>query len=116
MPDLKYVLFQGPHEAFRDAVSFRLSDEAGRAGHPQEGQLGLEVVAHVGAAVVVADRQPGGDALLEAAEVLADALTERLQRLEAVARLGGVQADALSGTVIHRDEDAALAFLDGHGG
>jgi hypothetical protein len=35
--------------------------------------------------MVVADRQPRGDALVEAAEVLADPLAERLQRLEAVA-------------------------------
>jgi carbon storage regulator len=45
--------------------------------------------------MVVADRQPRGDPALETAEVFPHALAERLQRLEAVTRLGGVDADAL---------------------
>jgi hypothetical protein len=65
-------------------------------------------MAHVGAAVVVADRQARDDAPIEAAEVLADALAEWFQSLEAVARLRGVQADALPGAVVDGDEDEEL--------
>ena len=65
--------------------------------------------------MVVQDRQSGGDPPVEAAEVLADALAERLQSLEAVAREGGVEADALAGAVIHRHEDEDLSFFGGHG-
>jgi hypothetical protein len=67
------------------------------------------------AAVVVADRQAGGDAPLEPAEVLADALAQRLQRLEAVARLRGVDANALRRAMIESDEDAHLALVSRHG-
>jgi hypothetical protein len=67
--------------------------------------------------VVVADRQARGDAPIEAAEELADALAEWFQGLEAVARLRGVQADALPGAVVdgHEDEDLALVGGDGRG-
>jgi hypothetical protein len=52
----------------------------------------------------------------EAAELLPDTLADRLQRLEAVARLRGVDADALAGAVIDGHEDTDLAFLGGDGG
>src|SRR5690348_14351571 len=81
VPDPEQVLLQGPDEALRDPVSFGLPDEARRAGHAEEGQLPLEVVAPVGAAMIVPNGQPCGDPLVEAAEVLASALAERLQRL-----------------------------------
>ena len=68
------------------------------------------------AAMIVADGQPCGDPLVEAAELLAHALAERLQRLEAVAREGGVDADALAGAVIDGHEHTDLAFLGGDGG
>jgi hypothetical protein len=50
--------------------------------------------------MVVADRQADRDALVEATGVLADALPERLQRLEPVARPRGVDANSLAGAVI----------------
>src|SRR5438067_1297827 len=65
--------------------------------------------------MVVTDRQPRRDPAVEAAEVLADALADRLRRLEAVARLRGVDADALRRAVIDGDEDAYLALVDDHG-
>src|SRR5262249_955752 len=65
--------------------------------------------------MVVADRQPHGDIPVEAAEGLADALTERLRGLEAAARLRGADADALRRAVVDGDEDADLGFVDGHG-
>src|SRR5262249_59442046 len=66
--------------------------------------------------MIVASGQPCGDPLVEAAEVLAHALAERLQRLEAVAREGGVDADALAGAMVHRHEDTDLTVLGGHRG
>src|SRR5262245_26701377 len=62
----------------------------------------------------MADGQADGDAPVEAAEVLADTLAERLQRLEPAARLRGMQADALPGAVIDGHEDEDLALLGGH--
>src|SRR5262249_27292195 len=115
VPDPEDVLLEGSDKTFGDAVALRLPDEARRAGHAEERQLLLKVVTHGGTAVVVADGQPGGDPLVEAAEVLAHALAERLQRLEAVARFRGMQADALPGAVIDGDEDVDLALLGGHG-
>src|SRR5262245_4195795 len=102
-PDPEQVLLERADKTLRHPVALGLPDEAGRAGHPQEGQLGLEVVTHVSAAVVVPDAQSVGDAPVEAAEALADTLAERLQRLEPAARLRGMQADALPGAVIDRD-------------
>src|SRR5262249_43923386 len=72
-------------------------DEARRAGHAEEAQLPLEVVADGGAAVVVPDGQTRGNPRVEAAEVLAHALAERFQRLEAAARQRGMDPDALAG-------------------
>ena len=97
------------------AVALGLPHEARRADHAQEAQLPLEVIAEVVAAVVVADGQPHGDPRIEAAEVLPHALPERLQRLEAVAPLGGVEADALAGAVIDGDEDVGQALAGGDG-
>jgi hypothetical protein len=65
--------------------------------------------------VIMADGRPRRDPLAEAAEVLADALADRLQRLEPVARLRGVDADAFRRTVIDGDEDVDLALPSRHG-
>ena len=67
MPHPQQVLLQGTNEPFGNAIALGLPHEARRAGHPQECQLPLEVMAHVGAAVIVADRWPGGDPLIRAA-------------------------------------------------
>src|SRR5262249_36549240 len=105
-PHPEEVLLQGPDEPLGTTVPLRLADEARRAVDPEEGQLPLEVVAHVGAAMVVADGQPRGDPPIEAAEMLTDALPDRLQRLEPVARLRGEEAHAIRRTVRDSDEAA----------
>jgi hypothetical protein len=53
---------------------------------------------------------------LNGPKVLPHPLAERLRGLEAVAALGGVQADAFAGAMVHGDEDVALAFAGGDGG
>ena len=71
--------------------------------------------AHVRA--VTATKALAGRPLVTTAWVLtevADALADRLQRLEAVARLGGVKTDALPGAMVNGDEDVDLPRLGGH--
>src|SRR3982751_6895459 len=110
----KEVLLQGADEAFRDAVALRLADEGRRALDAEEPDLALEVARHVVRAVVVAQGEPLGDAAADRAEVAQDALTDRLERLEAVAGAGGMAADALAGAVVDGDEDPGPAFSEGH--
>jgi hypothetical protein len=65
--------------------------------------------------MVVADGQPRGDPPLEAPKLLAHTSAKRLERLEAVAHLRAVDADALRRTVIDGDEDSDLALVGGRG-
>src|SRR5918912_95364 len=65
--------------------------------------------------MVVAQGEPLGAVPLDGAEVAQDALAHRLERLEAVARAGGMAADALSGAMVDGDEDPGPAFSEGHG-
>src|SRR5215210_7292223 len=113
--DPEELLFEGADEALGAPVALRLADEGRAARDPQEAQLGLEVVAHELATVVVAERQTGGDALAVPVEVLADTLAERLEGLEAGALAGGMDADALGGELVDRDEDRR-STLGGPGG
>src|SRR5687767_5621285 len=94
------MFFEGAHEALGTAVPLRFADEGGAAGDTRERQLGLVVVAQELAAVVVTKRQAGDDVLGIAAEDRADALAERLERREAGATTGGVDADAPGGEVV----------------
>src|ERR671917_1230804 len=109
------VLLEGADEAFRDAVAFRLADEGRRALDAEEGDLVLEVTGHVVGAVVVAKREALGDVPLNGAEVAQDALTHRLERLEAAAGAGGMAADALAGAVVGGDEDPGPPLVQGDG-
>src|SRR3954469_2388032 len=84
-PHPQELLLQGADEPLGAPVPLRLPHEARRAGHAEEPQLALEVVAEVVAPVVVPDGQALGGPGLELAEVLPHALPERLQGLEAVA-------------------------------
>src|SRR5262245_1786010 len=61
LPDPEQILLQGWDQSFGDPIALGLPDEARRAGHAEELQLPLKVVAHVGASMVVADGQTGGD-------------------------------------------------------
>src|SRR5688572_27614372 len=108
--DPQQVLLQHPDEALGAAVPFRLPNERRRAFDAEEPALGLEVVADVLTAVVVAEPKAGSDALGEAAMTLADGLLDRLEGLEAIGAAAGVNADALGRAVIDGDEHSGLAL------
>src|SRR6476469_5574534 len=74
------------------------------------------MVRHVLRTVIVSHREAVRDVGREAAEVTAHALADRLQSLEACGSRMGVNADALSGTMIHRDEDRRRPFTGEGGG
>src|SRR3954453_21613106 len=114
--DPQQVLLQHPNEALGAAVALRLADEGRRALDAEEADLGLEVVADVLTAVVVAEPKAGSDALGEAAVALADGLLDRLKGLEAIGAAAGVDADALGRAMIDGDEHPGLAFPGHHRG
>ena len=84
--------------------------------HAEERDLPLEVVRHILRAVVVSHRETVRDIGREVAKVLVHALADRLQSLEACGSRMGVNADALSGTMIHCDEYRRRPFTGEGGG
>ena len=76
----------------------------------EERDLPLKVIRHVLRAMVVAHREAVRDVGCKATEVSAHALTDWFQSLEACGSRMGVNADALDGTMIHRDEDRRPPF------
>src|SRR3954467_6149113 len=114
--DPEQVLLQRPDEALGAAVALGLADERRRALDAEEADLGLEVVADVLAAVIVAEPQAGGDVLGEGAMASADGLPDRLQGLEPVGAAGGVDADALGRAVVDGDEHRGLTLAGHHRG
>ena len=114
-PDPQELLFQGAPEPLDDAVALRFPHERRARGRAQEPELVLVVPAQELTPVIVADREAQGDALLVAAEMLLDPLTDGLERLEAIPVERGVDADALGGAVIHDAEDRRRPLLEGHG-
>src|SRR3954452_20012075 len=115
-PDPEQVLLQRPDEPLGAAVALRLAHEGRRALDAGEADLGLEVVAHVLAPVVVAQPQAGGDGLCERAAALAHPPLDRLERLEAVGAPAGMDADALGRAVVDGDEYRGLALAGHHRG
>ena len=63
----------------------------------------------------MAQGEPLGRALLDAAEVAQHALAHRLERLEAVAGARGMAADALAGAMVDGNECPGAALAQGHG-
>ena len=78
-PQPRQVLLERTDEPLGAAVALGLADEGGRALEAEEADLGLEVVADVLAAVVVAEPQPGGNASAEGTVASSDGLLDRLQ-------------------------------------
>lgn len=79
-----------------DAVAFGAAEEGGAGLGAQEGDLVLEVAAHVLGAVVVADGEIGGG-LAYSAEAGTDALEDGFQHLEAGGAAGGMDPDEFAG-------------------
>ena len=107
------VFLQRPDEALGDAVALGLAHEGGRGLDAEEGDLALEVVGHVVRSVVVPEHEAGGHVLADGAEVPAHTLADRLQGLEAVGALVGVDADAFAVAVIDGDQDVGHALGQG---
>src|SRR6185436_10706354 len=74
------------------------------------------MIRHVLRPVIVSHREAVRDVGCEAAEVSANALADWFQSLEACGSRMGVNADALGGTMIHRDEDRRPSFAGEGGG
>jgi hypothetical protein len=87
--------------------AFGLADEGRRAFAAEEAALGLEVVAHILGAMIVAKGKAAGHVLAEGAAALAPTLTDRLQRLETIGAAAGVTANALGRAMIDRDDCSA---------
>src|SRR3954464_15503235 len=115
-PHPEQIFLQRPDEALGAAVALGLADEGGRALDAEEADLGLEVVADILAAVVVAEPEAGGDVLAEAPVASADGLPDRLQGLEPVGAAGGVNADALGRAVVDGHEHRGLTLAGHHRG
>src|SRR5919205_1687075 len=115
-PHPEQVLLERAGEALGAAVALRRPHEGRRALDTEEAQLLLEIAGHVLRAVVVADREAAGEVLREAAEVPPHALAERLQGLEAVGAVAGMDADALGRAVVDGDEHGRLALAGDRGG
>src|SRR5450756_1835498 len=107
------LLFEGLEEAFGDAVGLRLLDESVARRDPPEAHLVAEVLGDVLRAVVHAQGEPAPGVRRDAAEVLGEALRDRLQGGEAVAPLADVAADDLAVEVVDGREDPAHALLGG---
>ena len=83
---------------------------------PKRRDLLLKIVGQVVRPVVVTQPQPTGHAFADAPEAFADALADRLQGLEAVPALGGMEPDACGRAVIDGHEDEGRPLGDRHGG
>src|SRR5690242_9068476 len=74
------------------------------------------MVRHVLRTLIVSHRETVRDVGREAAEVSAHTLADRFQSLEACGSRMGMNADALGGTMIHRDEYCRRPFTGEGGG
>src|SRR5450830_276744 len=107
------LLLEGAEEALRDAVGLRLLDEGVARFHSPEAHLVAEVLGDILGAVVHAKGESPAGVRINAAEVLGEALRDRLQGGEAVAPLADVAAHHLAAVVIDGGEDPAHALLGG---
>src|SRR5690349_22080394 len=111
--EIEALLLQRAHEAFDDAVALRLADVRRRDGHPEPLHLVDPRIGDVLWAPVAADPESASHVLREAAEHVAHALAQRLERRPAIAELGGVPAHELVDAVIDGAEEPAPAVLLG---
>lgn len=91
--DPEQVFLQRPDEPFGTTVAFWRTNEGGGTCGAKEADLLLKVAAHVLAAVIVADLQARRDVLTDGTEADPDRLADRLQRLEPVGAVAGMDTD-----------------------
>src|SRR5213593_2560290 len=111
--EIETLLLEGPHESLDDAIALRLADVRRRDRHPQPLHLVDPRIGDVLRAPVAADPESAGDVLCEAAEHVAHALPQRLERGPAIADLRGVPAHELVNAVIDGAEEPTPAVLLG---
>jgi len=99
------LLLEGPVEAFRDAVGLGLLDEGEGRGEAPEADLVEEVVGQVLRAVVHAQRDAASDVAADGPEDILDGHADRLERVETVADLADVPAQAFGVPVLDDRED-----------
>src|SRR5215831_3805626 len=98
------IFLQGSDEAFGTAIALRRADEGGRALGTEEFEFPLESVGHVLGSMIMTHGEAASRLVGEAAEMLADALADRFERLEAGPARRGMDADASGGAMVDRDE------------
>src|SRR5215831_18598200 len=99
------LFLERPNEPFRDAVAFWGAHEHRTRCDPQESEFGLEGLAHILTAVIMPHLHARRNAGREGAELLANALANRLQRFEAGGSPRRMDADPFEGAMIDADED-----------
>ncbi len=107
----EHLLPEGRDEPLGDPVDFRLPREGRGRFDPEEADLIVEVIDHEPEAVIVAQLESGGDFGTEPAEVLADALTDRLEGFEARGAPDDVDSAALGRPVVHGGKHGELSVL-----
>src|ERR1043165_4941526 len=117
-PDPQKLFLQCTEETFDASVAFRLTYERGRRLDSQELDLRLEIVAHVDAAVVVAQSQTCSDAGCRVAEVLVHSLADRLQCFKPRGFFDSMDFHTFCGAVddAGEDGDRTLGFGEGRRG
>ena len=109
MADPEQLLFQSPEETFNATIPLRLSNEGRRGFDAEKSYFLLKVITHVLAAVIMPEPQTGGHCGTEAAEVIANSLTNRFQSFKPGSPLHRVDAHAIGGAVINGGKDRHLA-------
>src|SRR5487761_375348 len=108
--DPEQLLLEGSDEALRNSIALGLAHEGGAGLDAEKAQLGLVVVAHELAAVVVAELEADADLFGIAAENEADALPDGFQRFVSSSPPGGMDTQAFGAAVVDGDEDAGLTL------
>src|SRR5215472_5405540 len=111
--EIEALLLERAHEPFDDAIALGLANVRRRDRHPQPLHLVDPRIGDVLRAPVAPNPQPAGDVLREAAEHLAHALAERLERGPAITDLRGVPAYELVHAVVDGAEEPAPAMRFG---
>src|SRR5262245_52542301 len=110
---IEALLLEGAHEPLDDTIALLLTDVRRRNRHSQPLHLVDPRIGNVLRAPVAPDPQAASDVLREAAEHLAHALAERLERRPAIADLRGVPAHELVHAMVDGAEEPAPAVLLG---
>ena len=116
MADPEQLLFESPEETFNATIPLRLLNEGGRGFDTEKSYFLLKVITPVLTAVIMPEPQTGGDCGTEAAEVIANSLTNRFQSFKPGSPLHRVDAHAIGGAVINGGKERHLAIGNRHRG